>query len=69
MMTMNKDGERQLALFDESQVHVWLILEICTERVDYCVLHSGISFSSRSNLDKCIAYLYIFLSISDSCNE
>ena len=55
MMAMHTDGEIQLALFAASQVHVWLNLEICAERLDYCVTHSGRPFVSRSKPDKCIA--------------
>ena len=60
MMAMHTDGEIRLALFAASQVHVGLNLKICAERVDYCALNSCRYFFSRRNLDKCIAYLYIF---------
>ena len=66
MMAMHTDGEIRLALFTASQVDVWLNLEICTERVDYCVTHSGRPFVSRSKYDTCISYIYICHSILDA---
>ena len=69
MMAMHTNGEMRLTLFAASQVHVRLNLEICAERVDYCVTHSGRPFVSRSKPDKCIAYIYICHSILDACDE